>query len=165
MRRLWPVQIDLFAPSDNHHCSIYFTPFRDPMSAGTDAFLQSWDGLQDYAFPPVAIIPRILAMLRASTGTEPILVAPHWAQRPWFSVLFQLSLAHPVILPARQDLLCLPRSRHLSRISVGSGFMPGDSPAFYRAAGFSSAVAEQSSLACRPSSRAVSQVRRSIYRA
>ena len=38
---------------------------------------------------------------------------PHWAQRPWFSDLVQLSLAPPVILPSRQDLLRLPRSRHL----------------------------------------------------
>ena len=113
LRRLWPVQIDLFATSDNHRCSIYFSPFRDPMSAGTDAFLQSWDGLQAYAFPPVAIIPRVLAKLRASTGTVLTLVAPHWAQRPWFSDLLQLLLAPPVILPARQDLLRLPRSRHL----------------------------------------------------
>ena len=113
LRRLWPVQIDLFATSDNHRCSIYFSPFRDPMSAGTDAFLQSWDGLQAYAFTPVAIIPRVLTKLRASTGTELTLVAPHWAQRPWFSDLLQLSLAPPVILLARQDLLRLPRSRHL----------------------------------------------------
>ena len=41
VRRLWPVQIDLFATSANHRCSIYFLLFRDPMSAGTDAFLQS----------------------------------------------------------------------------------------------------------------------------
>ena len=113
LRRLWPVQIDLFAASDNHRCSISFSPFRDPMSAGMDAFLQSWDGLQAYAFPPVAIIPRVLAKLRASTGTELTLVAPHWAQRPWFSDLLQLSLAPPVVLPSRPDLLRLPRSRHL----------------------------------------------------
>ena len=113
LRRLWPVQIDLFATSDTHRCSIYFSPFRDPMAAGTDAFLQSCDGLQASAFPPVAIIPRVLAKLRASTGTELTLVAPPWAQRPWFSDLVQLSLAPPVILPARQDLLRLPRSRHL----------------------------------------------------
>ena len=113
LRRLWPVQIDLFATSENHRCSIYFSPFRDPMSAGTDEFLQSWDGLQAYAFPPVAIIPRVLAKLRASTGTELTLVAPHWAQRPWFSDLLQLSLAPPVVLPNRQDLLRLPRSCHL----------------------------------------------------
>ena len=113
LRRLWPVQIDLFATSENSRCSIYFSPFHDPMSAGTDAFLQSWNGLQAYAFPPVAIIPRVLAKLRASSGTELTLVAPHWAQRPWFSDLLQLSLAPPVVLPSRQDLLRLPRSRHL----------------------------------------------------
>ena len=56
LRRLWPVQIDLFATSANHRYSIYFSPFRDPRSAGTDAFLQSWDGLQAYAFPSVAVI-------------------------------------------------------------------------------------------------------------
>ena len=114
LRRLCPVQIVLFATSANHRCSIYFSPFRDPMSAGTDAFLQSWDGLQAYAFPSVAIIPRVLATLRASTGTELTLVAPHWAQCPWFSDLLQLSLAPPVVLPARRDLLRLPRSCHLS---------------------------------------------------
>ena len=164
LSRLWPVQIDLFATSDNHRCSIYFSPFRDPMSAGTDAFFQSWDGLQAYAFPPVAIIPRVLAKLRASTGTELTLVAPHRAQRPWFSDLLQLLLAPPVILPARQDLLRLPRSRHLypdlRRLRLHAWRLQR----FTRAAGFSSAVAEQSSLARRPSSRAVYQVRWSIYR-
>ena len=54
-----------------------------------------------------------VAKLQASTGTELTLVAPHWAQRPWFSDLLQLSLAPPIILPDRQDLLRLPRSRHL----------------------------------------------------
>ena len=109
-----PVQIVLFVTSANHRCSIYFSAFRDPMSAGTNAFLQSVAGLQAYAFPPVAIIPRVLATLRASTGTELTLVAPHWAQCPWFSDLLQLSLAPPVVLPARHDLLRLPRSCHLS---------------------------------------------------
>ena len=114
LRRLWPVQIDLFATSANHRCSIYFSHFRDPMLAGMGAFIHSWEGLQAYAFPPVAIIPRVLATLRASTGMELTLVAPHWAQCPWFSDLLQLSLAPPVVLPARHDLLHLPRSCHLS---------------------------------------------------
>ena len=131
LRRLWPVQIDLFATSDNHRCSIYISPYRDPMSAGTDAFLQSWDGLPAYAFTPMAIILRFLAKLRSSTGPELPLVAPHWAQRPWFSDLLQLSLAPPVILPARQDLLHCLGLVIFTRISVGSGFMPGDSPAIY----------------------------------
>ena len=61
LRSLWSVQIVLFANSDDHRCSISFSPFRVPMSAGTDVFLLSWEGLQAYAFPPVAILPRVLA--------------------------------------------------------------------------------------------------------
>ena len=60
LRRLWPVQIVFFATSATHRGSIYFSPFRDPWSAGTDAFLQFWDSLRAYAFPPVAVI-RVLS--------------------------------------------------------------------------------------------------------
>ena len=155
--KLWPVQIDFFATSDNHRCSISFSPFRDPMSAGTDAFLLSWDGLPAYAFTPVAIIPRVLAKLRSSTGTELTLVAPHWAQRPWFS--------NPAPAFAGSSSDPAGPSRLLALTSVSSS-LPGSPSAqasclatlqrFTRAAGFSSAVAEQSSLARRPSSLAVS---------
>ena len=41
LTRQWPGMIDLFATSDNHRCSIYFSPYRDPLSAVTDALLQS----------------------------------------------------------------------------------------------------------------------------
>ena len=165
LRKLWPVQIDLFATSANHRCSIYFSPFRDPRSAGTDAFLQSWDGLQAYAFPPVAVIPRVLAKLRASKGTELTLVTPHWAPAP-------LVLGPDPAFAGSSSVPAVP-SRPLALASVSS-YLPGSPSAqasclatlqrFTRAAGFSSAVAEQSSLARRPSSRAVYQVWWSIYR-
>ena len=160
----WPVQIDLFATSANHRCSTYFSPYRDHQSAGTDAFLQSWDDLQAYSFPPFAIIPRVLAKLRESRGTELTLVAPHWAQRPWFPDLLQLSLAPPVVLPDRPDLLLLPRSRlrypGLRRLRLHAWRLWR----FTRAAGFSSAVAEQASLAHRSSSRANYQLKWTVYR-
>ena len=111
--RLWPVRIDLFATSENRQCSIFFSLFRGPMAAGMDAFLQPWDGLQAYAFPPWSIIPRVLAKLRESRGTELTLMAPYWPQRPWFPDLLHLSLAPPVTLPLRPDLLHLPRPRSL----------------------------------------------------
>ena len=111
LSRLWPVQIDLFATSENRRCSIYFSPIRDPLSAGTDAFLQPWDGLQAYAFPPWSVLPRVLAKLRVSVGTELTLIAPYWPQRPWFPELLRLAIAPPLTLPSRPDLLFLPRSR------------------------------------------------------
>ena len=111
--RMWPGQIDLFATSANHQCSVFFSPFRDPMAAGTDTFLHRWDGLQTYAFPPWSVIPRVLAKLRVSQWTELTLIAPYWPQRAWFPDLLHLSLAPPVVLPLRRDLLRLPRSHCL----------------------------------------------------
>ena len=132
LRCRWAVQIDLFATSENPRCSINFSPIRDPQSAGTDAFLQSWDGLQAYAFPPWSIIPRVLAKLRVSRGTELTLVALYWPLRPWFPDLLQLSLAPPVVLPDRPDLLFQPRSRlryqGLHRLRLHAWRLSGASP-------------------------------------
>ena len=111
--RMWPVLIDLFATSANRQCSIFFSPFRDPLAAGTDAFLQRWDGLQAYEFPPWSVIPQVLAKLRSSPGMEITLIAPYWPQRTWFADLLHLLLAPPVALPLRRDLLRLPQSHAL----------------------------------------------------
>ena len=165
LRRMWPVQVDLFATSDNRRCSIYFSPFHDPMSAGTDAFLQSWDGLQAYAFPPVAIIP-----LRSSE-------APGLHGDGAHTSGSALGPASMVLLPA--PAFAGPSCRPAvpsgpPALAMLSSSLPGSPSAqasclaslqrFTRAAGFSSAVAEEASLARRPSSRAVYQVRWSVYR-
>ena len=117
LRLQWPAMVDLFATSANHRCSVYFSPFRDPQAVGADAFLQSWDELQAYAFPPWSIIPRVLAKLRASRGTFLTLVAPYWPQRPWFPKLLDLAVAPLLVLPGRPDLLFQPLL----------GLTPGDS--------------------------------------
>ena len=131
LTRQWPVMINLFATSDNHRCSIYFSPFRDPLSAGKDALLQSWDGLLASAFLPWSILPQVLAKLRVSNGTLLTVVAPYWPQRPWFVDLLQLSVAPPVVLPSRPDLLLQPRSRQryqgLHRLALHAWRLSSDS--------------------------------------
>ena len=131
LRLRWPVMVDLFATSANHRCSVYFSPLRDPQAAGTDEFLQSWDELQAYAFPPWSIIPRVLVKLRASLGTFLTLVAPYWPQRPWFPKLLDLEVAPSVVLPSRPDLLFQPLSglRHpdLLRLRLHAWKLSGDS--------------------------------------
>ena len=64
LRKRWPVTFDLFAFFLNHRFSVYFASVSDPMAAGTDAMLQSWDFLQAYAFLPFAMIPQVLVKLR-----------------------------------------------------------------------------------------------------
>ena len=107
--RRWPATIDLFATSMNARLPVYFAPMADPQSAGTDAMMQSWDGLQSYAFPPFGLLHRVLLKVRQSRGLEVTLVAPFWPQHPWFPDLLELLVAVQVFLPQRKDLLRQPR--------------------------------------------------------
>ena len=105
LRQRWPVAIDLFATSLNHRCIPYFSPFHDPNSIRTDAFLQQWNGWQAYAFPPYALIPAVLKKLRSSSGVLMTIIAPYWPERPWFPELLELVVDSPVALPLDKDLL------------------------------------------------------------
>ena len=59
LRQHWPVTIDLFASSLSHRCSVYFAPVSDPMAAGTDVMLHSWDSpTSHYTGIPPSLPPR-----------------------------------------------------------------------------------------------------------
>ena len=113
--RRWPVSIDLFATSQNHRCSIYFSPYHDHNALGTDALLQNWNGWQAYAFPPWSLIPAVLKKLRSSSGVLLTIIAPYWPQRPWFPDLLDLVVAGAVALPQSRDL----RQPHFHRFHLG----------------------------------------------
>ena len=104
----WPATIDLFATRLNHQLPVYFSPVADPMSVGIDAMMHPWDNLQTYAFPPFGMIHQVLNKLRMSSNTEMTLIAPFWAQKPWFPDLLELLLEPPIPLPNRKDLLRQP---------------------------------------------------------
>ena len=104
----WPAVIDLFATSLIARLQVYFSPASDPKAAGTDALLQPWDNLQAYAFPPIAIIRRVLVKLRSSKNCEWTLIAPFWPQREWFPDLLELLSDVPIALSKRKDLLRQP---------------------------------------------------------
>ena len=89
----------------NHRLPVYFSLMVDPQSAGTDAMMQQWDGLQAYAFPPFSLLQRVIAKVRRFRGLELTLVAPFWPQHPWFP---DLLVAVPVFLPRQKDLLRQP---------------------------------------------------------
>ena len=111
LRRSWPVTVDLFASSLNHRCPVFFATTSDPLAAGVDAMLQSWDFLQAYAFPPFAMVRPVINKLRSSKGTVLTLIAPFWSQKEWFPDLLELLLEPPIPLPLRWDLLRQPHVR------------------------------------------------------
>ena len=97
--RQWPAIIDLFATSLSARLPVFFAPAWEPQAAEVDAFLQPWDNLQAYAFPPIAIITRVLLKLRASHICDLTLIAPFWPQREWFPALLDLLSDIPIELP------------------------------------------------------------------
>ena len=128
----WPAVIDLFATSLTARLPVYFSPASDPRAAGTDALLQSWNDLQAYAFPPIAIIRRVLLKLRSSKNCELTLIAPFWPQRGWFPDLLELLSDVPVTLSGRRDLLRQPHFHrfhlNLPMLQLTAWRLSSDSP-------------------------------------
>ena len=82
----WPAIIDLFATSLTARIPVFFAPAWEPRAAGVVPFLQPWDNLQAYAFPPIAIIKRVLLKLKAShncdlTSDRPLLASKGMVSR------------------------------------------------------------------------------------
>ena len=72
----WPATVDLFATSLNHRLPVFFSPINNPMTAASNAFLQSWDGMPAYAFPLFALVREVLNKVVSSRNLLLTLVAP-----------------------------------------------------------------------------------------
>ena len=105
--------VDLFATSLTKRLPMYFAPHLDPMALGVDAFLQSWENLEVYAFPPFVLIRKVINKFRRTKNCRMTLVAPWWPQREWFPDVIELLVEIPRSLPQRKDLLTQPASRAL----------------------------------------------------
>ena len=55
----WPAMVRLFRPPYPRGLQCIITGLRFADS-GNDAILQPWDDLQVYAFPPIAVIRKVL---------------------------------------------------------------------------------------------------------
>ena len=104
-RRTGRPQVDMFASSRNNLLQSFFTRVRDPRAIGVDALDQDWTGLDGYAFPPIALIPRVLCKLDQTRNCRVLLIAPWWARHPWFSQMMDLLAGTPVSLPLVEGLL------------------------------------------------------------
>ena len=110
--RLWgQPQVDLFATSLNKRLPNYMAPHADPQAIAVDAFLQDWSNGDHYAFPPFAVIRKVINKFRNSQNCRMTLIAPWWPQREWFPDLLSLVVEEPRLLPLRRDLLRQPLGR------------------------------------------------------
>ena len=72
--------IDLFATCLNAKLPLYCSLVPDPQAVFEDAFRHPWDDLDLYAFPPFALVGRVIARVQQSSRVAMTLVAPLWTR-------------------------------------------------------------------------------------
>ena len=108
--RVWHrPMVDLFATKFNHRLPLYCSPVPDPHALGQDALSLDWSSLISYAFPPFALLNRVIRKARMEQASL-ILVTPFWPFQPWFPDLLELSHSPPLKLEVGSAGLVQPRS-------------------------------------------------------
>ena len=91
--------IDLFATCLNAKLPLYCSLVPDPQAVFEDAFRHPWNDLDLYAFPPFALVGRVIARVQESSRVVMTLVAPLWPEEEWFADLLLLLTQPPMALP------------------------------------------------------------------
>ena len=92
-------QIDLFATRFNHKLPLFVSPVPDTLAVAVDALTLPWEDLDAYAFPPTAILGKVVEKLQDSPCKRLIQMAPGWPNMPWFWDLVTMSSQVPLSLP------------------------------------------------------------------
>ena len=100
--------IDLFATRFNHKLPQFVSPVPDTLAVAVDALTLPWEDLDAYAFPPTAILGKVVEKLQNSPYKRLILIAPGWPNMPWFWDLVTMSSQVPLSLPNLPNLLTQP---------------------------------------------------------
>lgn len=97
-------EIDLFASANNHKCKKYVSWYRDSGAYGIDAFTLDWSTFYFYAFPPFALISRVLQKI-LNEKADGIIVVPLWKSQAWYPLFLKLIKHSQIILKPRSNLL------------------------------------------------------------
>ena len=87
----------------------------DPQAWTVDALSLSWENLDPYAFPPAAILGKVVEKLQDYRCNRIILIAPGWPNMPWFWDLVAMSSQIPLCLPNLPNLVSQPFNQTLHR--------------------------------------------------
>ena len=104
--------IDLFASRLNFQFRPFVSWKPDPEAFAIDAFSITWKEQNFYAFPPFAVINRVLQKAEQDQS-HGLIIVPLWTTQIWFPRLLRMLVDHPVLLPCSPHLLTLPTNRHL----------------------------------------------------
>ena len=102
-----------------------------PQAWAVDALSLPWEDLDPYAFPPAAILGKVLEILQDDPCRRIILIAPGWPNMPWFWDLVAMSSRIPLSLPNLLNLLTHPfrqtPHRHLLNLNLHAWLLTSQS--------------------------------------
>ena len=93
----------------------FVSPVPDPQAWAVDALSLSWENLDPYAFPPAAILGKVVEKLQDYPCNRIILIAPGWPNMPWFWDQVAMSSQIPLCLPNLPNLVSQPFNQTLHR--------------------------------------------------
>ena len=91
---LWPaLDYDRFSNGDDQKLPKFNTRWASPeMSAEfTNALAQKWTGTFSYACPPMAMIGRVLQLIKEQKARA-VLICPVWPASPWYPLLRSMTV-------------------------------------------------------------------------
>lgn len=97
-------EVDLFATRTNAKCKDYISWGKDPGSIAIDAFTVKWDQYFFYAFPPFALLPKVLRKINTDGGRG-VLVVPHWPTQAWFPMFLKMLESKMILLKRHKKML------------------------------------------------------------
>ena len=106
----------IFLPPDsttNYHSLSHRS--QNPQAWAVDALNLSWEGLDPYAFPPAAILGKVVEKLQDYPCNRIILITPGWPNMSWFWDLVAMSSQIPLCLPNLPNLVSQPFNQTLHR--------------------------------------------------
>ena len=107
MQNVFQCDVDLFATRLNCQLPRFVSWRPDPFAIGTDALLTTWTRWRGYAFPPFALINKVLRKVQEERSTI-LLIAPVWESQSWYPALLSLLVNYPTLLPVHQNLIADP---------------------------------------------------------
>ena len=112
--RVHQLQVDLFATRFNTKLPQFVSPVPDPQAWAVDALSLSWEDLDPYAFPPAAILGKVVK-LQDYPCNRIFLIAPGWPSMLWFWNLVAMPSQIPLYLPYLPNLVSQPFNQTLHR--------------------------------------------------
>ena len=156
-------QVDLFATRFNNKLPQVVSPVPDPQAWAVDALSLSWENLDPYAFPPAAILGKVVK-LQDYPCNRIILIAPGWPIRPWFWDLVAMSSQIPLCLPNLPSLVTQPFNQTLHRESIKpEPICLAPRATAIKEQGFSEAVAARIEAPQRGSTRSIYEAKWTIF--